>query len=277
MNRNFTLFFVLKFIGMAVNAQSIERSIVSSFGFSYAGSGFQTDCTIGEVITFTGESNASFLTQGFHQPVSIVALCQTPHEETIDASACNTYELNGETYTTAGSYTQILIANDGCDSIIHLNLQLNALSNDVTIDDNTLTALQDNATYAWTLCVDQTPLGTSQTFTPTQSGEYQVTITQDDCEVVSECVSFVVGVKEISNAIELSIYPNPTRDMLNLEVTGINGGFLFSVYDAIGSLLMSEQVNDSRTKLSVANLAVGPYMLVLHSNHVAISKSFVKM
>ncbi|MFN0032802.1 MAG: hypothetical protein ACKVOR_11635, partial [Flavobacteriales bacterium] len=47
-----------------VNAQSIERSVISSFGMHYTGAALQTDCTIGEVITFTGETENGFLTQG---------------------------------------------------------------------------------------------------------------------------------------------------------------------------------------------------------------------
>ena len=46
---------------------------------------------------------------------------------TIAASACNTYALNNQTYTTSGTYVQTLAnANAaGCDSIINLNLTIN--------------------------------------------------------------------------------------------------------------------------------------------------------
>lgn len=46
---------------------------------------------------------------------------------TITASACNSYTLNNQTYTTSGTYVQTLTnANAaGCDSIINLNLTIN--------------------------------------------------------------------------------------------------------------------------------------------------------
>jgi hypothetical protein len=46
---------------------------------------------------------------------------------TIVATACNTYSLNNQTYTTSGTYVQTLAnANAaGCDSIINLNLTIN--------------------------------------------------------------------------------------------------------------------------------------------------------
>ncbi len=263
-------------MSICISAQTLERNVISSFGISFTGSSIQADCTMGEVITFTGEGSENFLTQGFHQPIAIVSICQTPHEETINASACNSYELNGETYTTAGSYTQMLIAEDGCDSIIYINLQLNALSNELIAVDNTLTAAQDNATYAWTHCGEQTVLGSSQIFIPTQNGDYQVTITQEDCEVVSECVSFVVGVEEILHNIELNLFPNPTRDVLNVRVLGTGGNSSFTVYDCFGRVVMSRQMTNSTTQISIQEFAAGTYLIVVRTNQSVITKSFVK-
>jgi hypothetical protein len=259
------------------HCQSIDHSVISSFGIDYTDATFQTECTVGEVITFSGESTENTLTQGFHQPLAIVALCQTPHEETIDANACSTYELNGETYTNAGSYTQMLLAQDGCDSIIYLNLQLNTLSNQVAIIENTLIATQENAAYAWTLCGEAEILSTSQAFTPSENGEYQVTITQDDCEVVSECVSFAVKVEEIAQAINLLVYPNPTQEFLNVQMRGAIRDCYFTVYDSFGHAVMSVQMTNPSTKFNVEGLATGAYLIVLHSNHSILTKSFVKV
>jgi hypothetical protein len=58
-----------------INAQSIERSVISSFGMSYSGPGLQADMTVGEVVTFTGTGSGLIITQGFHQPVLIGAAC----------------------------------------------------------------------------------------------------------------------------------------------------------------------------------------------------------
>jgi hypothetical protein len=260
----------------SVGAQFIERSVISSFGFSHSDSNLQSDCTLGEVITFIGEGNENSLTQGFHQPISIVALCQTPHEETIEASACSSYLLNGETYTSAGSYTQLLIAEDGCDSIIYLNLQLNTLSNLVTTIENNLIAAQENASYAWRLCGEQEILSTSQIFTPSENGDYQVTITQEDCEVVSECISFVVGVEEVNDTIELTIFPNPTRHFLNVAVNGASGNSSYWVYDALGRPVMSGQIMNSAIQVSVQEFTAGAYLIVVRTNQSVLTRSFVK-
>lgn len=44
---------------------------------------------------------------------------------TINDTAFDTYILNGQTYTQSGTYTQTIPAENGCDSVITLNLTLN--------------------------------------------------------------------------------------------------------------------------------------------------------
>ena len=38
------------------------------------------------------------------------------------ATACNSYEWNGNTYTSSGTYVDTLVSSVGCDSIATLNL-----------------------------------------------------------------------------------------------------------------------------------------------------------
>lgn len=52
---------------------------------------------------------------------------------TLNITACNTYTLNGQTYTTSGVYTQILVNTAGCDSIITLNLIIGGSNSTSTI------------------------------------------------------------------------------------------------------------------------------------------------
>jgi hypothetical protein len=56
-------------------SQSVERSVISSVGFSYSGAALRNDCTTGEVVTFTGQSANSDMTQGFHQPFMLSNSC----------------------------------------------------------------------------------------------------------------------------------------------------------------------------------------------------------
>ncbi len=73
-----------------------------------------------------------------------------------NVSTCNSYTLNGQTYTTSGTYTQTLVNTAGCDSIITLNLTIlnsvNTLTtsacNSYTLNGQTYTT---SGTYTQTL------------------------------------------------------------------------------------------------------------------------------
>lgn len=58
---------------------------------------------------------------------------------TLNISAIDSYTLNGQTYTTSGSYTQVLTNAAGCDSLLTINLTLD------------FTGLEENVNMNWKL------------------------------------------------------------------------------------------------------------------------------
>jgi hypothetical protein len=58
---------------------------------------------------------------------------------TLNISAIDSYTLNGQTYTTSGSYTQVLTNAAGCDSLLTINLTLD------------FTGLEENVNLNWKL------------------------------------------------------------------------------------------------------------------------------
>ena len=69
---------------------------------------------------------------------------------TITATACNTYTLNNQTYTTSGTYVQTLAnANAaGCDSIVNLNLTINNANSSTLNITNCGPYTLNNQTYS---------------------------------------------------------------------------------------------------------------------------------
>lgn len=113
--------------------------------------------------------------------------------------AGGSYSINGHTYTSAGTYTDVLQAQNGCDStvITTLSVQQAALNNTISNTQNgtTLVARETNALYQWVRC-DQgnEPVSgaTSQAFIPQVSGSYAVVLTAASCPevtAVSSCIS----------------------------------------------------------------------------------------
>ncbi len=61
-----------------------------------------------------------------------LSLCNNFTFSMINATVCNIYILNGQTYTTSGTYIQTLNNAAGCDSIITLNLTINIKYTSIT-------------------------------------------------------------------------------------------------------------------------------------------------
>ena len=59
--------------------------------------------------------------------------CNNISQTTLDITTCTSYTLNNQTFTTAGTYIQVLQNSLGCDSIITLNLAFKSTNDTITI------------------------------------------------------------------------------------------------------------------------------------------------
>ncbi len=78
---------------------------------------------------------------------------------TLTETACGSYTLNGQTYTSTGTYIQTLTNAQGCDSTITLNLTIPVIDNTITtLNGLTFTANQAGASYQWVYCNGNAPI-----------------------------------------------------------------------------------------------------------------------
>ena len=56
---------------------------------------------------------------------TVTIFVNQPSSSILSLTALDSYTLNGQTYTQSGTYTQVILASNGCDSTITLNLILN--------------------------------------------------------------------------------------------------------------------------------------------------------
>ena len=82
-------------------------------------------------------------------------------------------------------------------------------------------------------------------------------------------ISILTSLNEFNQGIELSIYPNPTTNILNLEVKE-NKNLSFQLYDIQGTLLNADKVRNSITNISMENLSIGTYLLKLSNKNQVI-------
>jgi hypothetical protein len=56
------------------------------------------------------------------------------------------------------------------------------------------------------------------------------------------------------------VYPNPSKDFLNLELNGINPSF-YVVFDAFGRELLKDKLQQKLTSIAIENLDSGCYFI----------------
>ncbi|MBP5710360.1 MAG: choice-of-anchor J domain-containing protein [Bacteroidales bacterium] len=81
-----------------------------------------------------------------------------------------------------------------------------------------------------------------------------------------------VGVEENNNEPNVTIYPNPTKDILNVHAEGFN---TVEVVNFLGQVVYASQVEGSAFQINTSNLTSGVYFLRLSGENV-ITKKFVK-
>jgi len=82
------------------------------------------------------------------------------------------------------------------------------------IDAFTLGAEAIGYSYQWVDCDnDNQPISgeTNQTFTATNVGNYAVEISNENCSVISDCISLLTVFIDDINTLVVSVYPNPTN------------------------------------------------------------------
>ena len=176
----------------------------------------------------------------------------------VNANSCNSYTLNGRTYTQSGSFVQQLSGTGACDSIVILNLTLQPLDTSVTLIGKTLTANEGgahglNVSYQWVDCDNNNaPISgaTQQSFTPEVDGNYAVIISRDNCSELSTCTNVsVVGIDPGFQS-QLKYYPNPSQARVEVELGGLYQELKISMLNALGQKLSTEKFN-GQSKLTL--------------------------
>lgn len=191
-------------------------------------------------------------------------------------TACVSYTwIDGNTYTNSNTTATYILTNQaGCDSTVTLDLTINPLPNTNVLQSGaTLTADLFGADYQWLDCDDNYAViggETSQSFTPTVTGNYAVELILAGCSDTSDCylIDFT-GLSDL-DAEHLEIYPNPT-----------NNGIVFINYDgqidAIEVLDMAGRevltsVSIENNQIDISKLEMGNYLIRITTNQGVVMK-----
>jgi hypothetical protein len=69
-----------------------------------------------------------------------------------------------------------------------------------------------------------------------------------------------VSVTENEN-LSFSIFPNPTTTNLTLQIESALIGSEFSIYDAVGNVVLKDKILSTNQNISISNLSNGNYIL----------------
>ena len=94
----------------------------------------------------------------------------------------------------------------------------------------------------------------------------------DDVSVVED-TSYHVGIASPIGNEQLSIYPNPTADVLTVEATGKD--MAFELLDVRGKAILRQLLQSSRQPIDVSQLPTGVYVAVLRQKGVAVAREKV--
>ena len=251
--------------GMATTA------IVSASGGtpSYTGTGTYT-VTAGSYTYTVSDANScsTSATVTVNQPNAITS-SQSP---TVCAGGSVT--VGTHTYTTTGTYTDVLPAINGCDSTVTTNLTVNnAINNSVSAIGATITANATGATYQWIDCNNaNAPIAgaTNQSYTALSTGNYAVIITEASCSNTSTCTPITTtGIAKINADNNLLVYPNPFDNQLTIVSNAKTKAILYNI---VGEKVTEFTIENQTQTINLGELAPGIYYLQVDNKKVKIIK-----
>ena len=145
----------------------------------------------------------------------------------------------------------------------------------VSLAGETLTANQAGATYQWFECPNTLVSGqTGQSFTPTVSGDYRVTVTLGGCSVDSSCQT-VLGADNFEANKKFLMYPNPNKGTLNIEAD-FDGDL--QIVNQLGQTVRTFKVNmNNINTVDLGNLTDGIYFVLgANQTKIATQKLIIK-
>ena len=151
---------------------------------------------------------------------------------------------------------------------------VNSLPNKtVTLNGNTLTAHEVDASYQWVNNDNNTPIDgeKNQTFSPNINGSYKVIIIKNGCSVISESITInTLSYLKYENSNKIVIYPNPSREVLTVKGFKVNTSY--KIYNVLGFEINKGNISNKK-QIGIRNLKKGMYFLKFENGY---SLKFIK-
>ena len=147
------------------------------------------------------------------------------------------------------------------------------------LGDTGLSADATGATYQWLDCDDGYSVvsgATSKDFTPANSGNYAVQITQNGCVDTSACYNITISAIGLIHPLdEISIFPNPTNGLVKIDLENVEQPIV-QVFNIKGELVYQNlKIITSHVEFMLPD-ATGLYLIKIISKGVEKTTTVVK-
>lgn len=203
-------------------------------------------------------------------------------DETVTICYGGSIFLQNAWQTEAGVYLDYV----DCTTLTRTTLSIyDEINIEVTLVEGTLTATATGADYQWLDCDDDfNPIDgeTSQSFTPTFTGNFAVEITENGtCTSISECYLVIyLGIND-STIDEFTLYPNPTNGVFSLEVSSdlflSTGQCNLKITDLTGKTIINYQLSNNHSEIDISNQPAGIYFMIIQTDKGSIVKKIIKI
>lgn len=192
----------------------------------------------------------------------------------------------------SGDYTLLVVNSADCSSVSEIftvedasppsaSFTYNANNATVTFTNSS----QNGVDYSWNFGDGSQSVSTMNAVHQyTTSDDYIVTLTvSNGCgtDIFSQEITVIVtGIEEIQNASSLSIFPNPTKDVMYVSYKSSTGNKIsWKMIDVAGREVMSATENGSsqlsNKEINLSGLAKGSYTFVLADGNIISQKAVV--
>lgn len=161
------------------------------------------------------------------------------------SSASSQFSTSNPASTSFNSTGMFSVAQSGNSytDFVHITCEVDAGASQ---NGTLLTANTGGATYQWVDCnIGFFPVSgaTSQSFTPSVTGDYAVVVTQNGCTDTSACFNVdYSGLFELANG-GFRLYPNPLSDWMKIELTGSQGKVNCRIFNTAGLIVDEFEAN----------------------------------
>jgi Secretion system C-terminal sorting domain len=195
--------------------------------------------------------------------------------QTISLCPGQSVTIGSSTYSSAGTFTDVLSAFNTCDSAVTTTIAIATLDLTTSSAGLTLSANTATAAYQWLDCnAGNSPIvsAVNQSYTATTNGSYAVQITENGCVDTSACIVIATtGITAIDALNIVNIYPNPANELFTVSIQNTPfTSILIEIVDIQGKIIFSTtdtNLNSNFSKeIHTEDISKGLYYVNIKSN-----------